>query len=84
MNLKQIYRTFDTGYDYESEHWTLIADKKLNGSNYQNRDSYSVSDYDNDNKNVNYSVNHERFKEYTARFGEELDNDTCDFNDPSM
>ena len=28
MNLKQIYRTFDTGYDYESEHWTLIADKK--------------------------------------------------------
>lgn len=84
MNLKQIYRRFDTGYDYESEHWTLIADKKLNGSNYENRDSYSVSDYDNDNKYVNYSVNHERFKEYTERFGAELENDTCDFDDPSM
>lgn len=30
MTLKQVYRTFDTGFDYEHENWTLISHKNFN------------------------------------------------------
>lgn len=30
MTLKQIYRIFDTGFDYERENWTLISHKNFN------------------------------------------------------
>ena len=31
LTLKQIYRRFDTGFDYEHENWTLIGDKNITG-----------------------------------------------------
>ncbi len=30
MTLKQVYRLFDTGFDYERENWTLISHKDFN------------------------------------------------------
>lgn len=30
MTLKQVYRIFDTGFDYERENWTLISHKDFN------------------------------------------------------
>ena len=43
--LKQIYRTFDTGFDYEHENWTLIADEKLGGQWGSHSDHLSVLEY---------------------------------------
>ena len=31
LNLKQIYRRFDTGFDYEKENWTIIGDENIFG-----------------------------------------------------
>lgn len=46
--LKQVYRRFDAGYDYEHENWTLIADKNLDANfeyNSLGHESYCVMDY---------------------------------------
>ena len=50
--MKQIGRVFDTGFDYERENWTLIADKKIRGHFGDNglmRDDYSIYEYDPEN-----------------------------------
>ena len=48
LTLKQIYRTFDTGFDYEHENWTIIADKDIRGEfgwgGFQS-ENYTIADY---------------------------------------
>ena len=46
LDLKTVYRRFDTGFDYEREYWTLIGDKDLTGSSRLCGDDYSVREYD--------------------------------------
>ena len=45
--LKQVYRMFDSGFDYERENWTIIADEKLGGQFGTNSDHMSILEYGN-------------------------------------
>lgn len=48
LALKQIYRMFDTGFDYEHENWTLIGDKTIPGQfgfGGYDKEDYSIMDY---------------------------------------
>lgn len=49
LTFKQVYRTFDTGFEYEHENWTIIADKNSNCDFSFGGfcgDAYSIEDYD--------------------------------------
>lgn len=48
LALKQVYRQFDTGFDYERENWTLVADKNLQYNGNLCGDSFYVEDYNED------------------------------------
>lgn len=69
LTLKQIYRTFDTGFDYEHENWTVIADKKISGQfsfGAYGSDDYSIAEYaeeDLDYKVANFTITHYTQKE---------------------
>lgn len=54
LSLKQVYRRFDTGFDYEHENWTLIADKSFNFDGKICGDDYYVEDYN--EENIDYKV----------------------------
>lgn len=64
LDLKQIYRRFDAGYDYERENWTLVGDKNISGQfgfGGFGSDDFSVVDYneeDLDYKVANFTVKH--------------------------
>lgn len=58
MGLKQVGRVFDTGYDYSSENWTLIAHKKFDFTSANGRDSYDTRDFDPKNSRCQITVNH--------------------------
>ena len=71
MDLKQVNRMFDTGFDYERENWTLIADKRLHGCDDISGDSYSVGNYERSSNYVNYTVNYIQYEEYLKAHPEE-------------
>ena len=54
LRLKQVYRCFDTAFDYEHENWTLIADKSFNFDGRICGDDYTIKDYN--EENVNYKA----------------------------
>ena len=64
LDLKQIYRRFDTGYDYERENWTIIGDKNISGqfgNGTYGSDQFSIVDYneeDLDYKVANFTIKH--------------------------
>lgn len=64
LTLKQIYRRFDDGFDYERENWTLIADKKITGQfgfDGYGKDDFSILEYneeDLDYKVANFTIKH--------------------------
>lgn len=64
LALKQIYRMFDTGFDYEHENWTLIGDKTISGQfgfGGYDKEDYSIMDYneaDLDYKVANFTIKH--------------------------
>ena len=45
IGLKQVYRTFDTGFDYEHEYWTILCDKRIVCEIGGYGDSYCTSEY---------------------------------------
>lgn len=62
LTLKQIYRTFSTGYDYVRENWTLIGDEKISGefSFGLGKERYSIYDYNEKDlsfKGANLTIN---------------------------
>ena len=64
LALKQVYRMFDDGFDYQRENWTLVGDKSLAGEFSMGgfrSDHYSIADYDekrSDYKVANFTVSH--------------------------
>ena len=61
LTLKQIYRRFDTGFDYERENWTIVGDKKISGQFGFGKDEFSILNFnekDLDYKVANFTVNH--------------------------
>ncbi len=64
LTLKQIYRMFDTGFDYEHENWTVVGDKSIAGKfglGGYGYDDYSIMEYneeDLDYKVANFKVSH--------------------------
>jgi len=64
LELKQIHRMFDDGFDYARENWTLIGDKSIAGEfsfGGFRSDDYSIADYDEkrlDYKVANFTVSH--------------------------
>lgn len=57
LTLKQVYRRFDTGFDYEHENWTLIGDKKVSGQFGWDGfmgEGFSIMDYN--EKDLDYTL----------------------------
>ncbi len=54
MDLKQIGRTFDTGYDYAHEHWPLIAHQDFDFRN----EEYDVRDYQPDQDHCQFAISY--------------------------
>lgn len=78
LTLKQIYRVFDNGFDYERENWTLLGDKKITknfniGSGF-GMDKFSILEYnenDLDNKVANFTIKHFHLEEKSSAYGKE-------------
>ena len=64
LTLKQIFRRFDAGYDYEHENWTLVGDKKIIGQCEFAGDNYAIMDYTDEleHKVANFTTNHIKHK----------------------
>lgn len=64
LTLKQIYRVFDTHYDYGRENWTLIGDKRISGQFDWisfGQETFSISEYKKENldhKVANFTISH--------------------------
>lgn len=64
LTLKQTYRRFDDGFDYERENWALIADKKITrqfGFSGYGNDDFSILEYNEeslDYKVASFTVKH--------------------------
>ena len=64
LRLKHVYRTYDTGFDYAHDNWTLIADKcfifdgRICGDDYCVRNYYKETHSCNDNKVANIRLSH--------------------------
>lgn len=63
LRLKQVYRRFDSGFDYEHENWTLVADKSFNYQGTMCGDDYYVEDYN--EKNLKHKVANIKLKNKT-------------------
>ncbi len=62
MTLKQVYRTFDTGFDYEHENWTLISHKDFNFKS-KNTVGINVLDYQPECSYCKFNISNENFDE---------------------
>ena len=48
IGLKQVYRTFDTGFDYEHENWPILCDKRIICDIADYKDSYCTREHTKD------------------------------------
>ena len=78
LTLKQINRTFDAGYDDESDNWTVIADKKIAGTfdmGSIGSDTYTIAEYNANQRNqsaANFTIGKPLAKhEYSAEDSDE-------------
>ncbi len=57
MSIKQVFRRFDNGFDYENECWLVVANKKFNESFGNLNDNFLVEEFEQDKLKQNFNLN---------------------------
>lgn len=81
LALKQVYRCFDTGFDYEHENWTIVADKSLAEQFSMGgfgKDDFAIWDYN--EADLDYNVANFTIKTFALQESRE-NNESSDENE---